>query len=84
MTEASSRVLAEFDELVKVENGGKDSRRRFIRMKEAVEAYGMSRTKLRREALIAGALYRVGDTLLINVDIFEKYLETFRIPGEMW
>ena len=84
MTEASSRVLAEFDELVKVENSGKDSRRRFIRMKEAVEAYGMSRTKLRREALIAGALYRVGDTLLINVDIFEKYLETFRIPGEMW
>ena len=52
-------------------------------MNEATQIYHMSRTKLAEEALKAGAMYKIGSTVLINVQIFDEYLEGFRIPGVM-
>ena len=60
-----------------------DSRQKFMRVKDACEAYHMSRPKIMEETLTAGALYRLNKTILINVNIFDEYLETCRIPGEM-
>lgn len=37
---------------------------------------------MQEHAKAAGATYKMGNKVLINTDIFEMYLEQFRIPGE--
>lgn len=31
---------------------------------------------------MAGATYKMGNKVLVNTDIFEAYLEQYRIPGD--
>lgn len=81
MNEATKKTLSQFKELTDSEQH--DARQKFVRMKEATQIYHMSRTKLAEEALKAGAMYKIGSTILINVQIFDEYLEGFRIPGVM-
>lgn len=57
-------------------------KRRFVTYKEAVELYGIGLTKLQEYAKIAGATYKLGGKVLVNTEIFEAYLEQFRVPGE--
>ena len=57
-------------------------RKRFVTYKEASELYSMGLTRIQEHAKIAGATYKMGNKVLINTDIFEAYLEQFRIPGE--
>lgn len=57
-------------------------RKRFVTYKEAAELYSMGLTRVQEHAKSAGATYKMGNKVLVNVDIFEAYLEQFRIPGE--
>ena len=57
-------------------------RKRFVTYREAAEMYSMGLTKLMEHAKIAGATYKMGNKVLINTDIFDVYLEQFRIPGD--
>ena len=57
-------------------------RKRFVTYREAAELYSMSLTRIQEHAKIAGATYKMGNKVLINTDIFEAYLEQFRVPGE--
>ena len=57
-------------------------RKRFVTYKEASELYSMGLTRIQEHAKAAGATYKMGNKVLINTDIFEMYLEQFRIPGE--
>ena len=57
-------------------------RKRFVTYKDASELYSMGLTRIQEHAKIAGATYKMGNKVLINTDIFEAYLEQFRIPGE--
>lgn len=57
-------------------------RKRFVTYKEASELYSMGLTRIQEHAKTAGATYKMGNKVLINTDIFEAYLEQFRIPGE--
>lgn len=57
-------------------------RKRFVTYKEAVELYSIGLTKVQEYAKIAGATYKMGNKVLVNTDIFEAYLEQYRIPGE--
>ncbi len=82
MNQESERVLSKVGELVEKEK--LNPKQKYLRVKEAVEVYPMSRTKLTEEALKCGALHKVGSITLINVETFEKYLESCRIPGEMY
>ena len=82
MNQESERVLSKAGELVEKEK--LNPKQKYLRVKEAVEVYPMSRTKLTEEALKCGALHKVGSITLINVETFEKYLESCRIPGEMY
>ncbi len=82
MNQESERVLSKVGELVEKEK--LNPKQKYLRVKEAVEIYPMSRTKLTEEALKCGALHKVGSITLINVETFEKYLESCRIPGEMY
>lgn len=57
----------------------KIDRKRFVRYKEGAELYSMSQSKFEQMAKEAGAIYKLNKVVLVNCDIFEEYLETFRI-----
>ena len=57
-------------------------RKRFVTYKEATELYSMGLTRVQEHAKVAGATYKMGNKVLVNTDIFEAYLEQFRIPGD--
>lgn len=57
-------------------------RKRFVTYKEAAELYSMGLTRIQEHAKIAGATYKMGNKVLVNTDVFEAYLEQFRIPGD--
>ena len=54
----------------------------FVRYKEGAEMYSMCQKTFEMRAKEAGAVYKVGKSVLVNCDIFEKYLELFRLPSE--
>ena len=56
--------------------------KKFVRYQEGAELYSIGLTKfqkLAKEAKEAKAVYKVDKVALVNCEIFEKYLETFRI-----
>lgn len=57
----------------------KKDKKRFVRYKEGAELYSMSQPKFEQLAKDAGAIYKLNKLVLVNVDIFEEYLESFRI-----
>ena len=57
-------------------------RKRFVTYKEAAALYSMGMNRIQEHAKLAGATYKMGNKVLVNRDIFEAYLEQFRIPGE--
>ncbi len=57
-------------------------RKRFVTYKEASELYSIGLTRVQEHTRSAGATYKMGNKVLVNTDIFEAYLEQFRIPGE--
>lgn len=56
----------------------KQMRKRFVRYKEGAELYSLGLTKFQELAKEAKAVYKVDKVALVNCEIFEKYLETFR------
>lgn len=58
-------------------------RRQFLRYQEAELVYSMTHRKLLEIAGKAGAIYRIDNTVLINRDIFNEYLEQFREPSTL-
>lgn len=56
----------------------KDKLKKFVRMKEGVEMYSMSRTSLTNLAREASAIYKVGGIVLLNTEVLDQYLELFR------
>ena len=55
------------------------SGKRFVRYKEGAEMYSMCQSKFEQMAKDAKAIYKVDKLVLVNCDIFEDYLETFRL-----
>ena len=53
--------------------------KRFVRDKEGAELYSMCQSKFEQMAKDAKAVYKVDKLVLVNCDIFEEYLETFRL-----
>ncbi len=82
MNQETQQSLSKVGELVEKEK--LNPKQKYLRIKEAVEVYPMSRTKLTEEALRCGALYKVGSVKFINIETFEKYLETCKIPGDLY
>lgn len=56
----------------------KSSAKKFVRYKEGAERYSIGMTKFQELAKEAGAVYKVDKLALVNCEIFEKFLETFR------
>ena len=65
-----------------VMEGARRLRRKFLRYQQAKIVYSLSHKKLMELANAAGAIYRMDGIVLINRDIFDKYLERFREKKE--
>ena len=59
---------------------GKFDKKKFVRYKEGAQLYSMSQSKFERLAKDANATYKVDKLVLVNCELFEQYLETFRVP----
>lgn len=57
----------------------KNRMKKFVRYKEEAEMYSMCQSKFERMAKDAKATYKLDKLVLVNTELFEKYLETFRI-----
>ena len=57
-------------------------RDKFVRYNEGAEIYHMGLSKFMQLAKDAKACYKVGQLVLVNTDIIDEYLETFRIVEE--
>ena len=53
--------------------------KKFVRYQERAELYSIGLTKFQELAKEAKAVYKIDKVALVNCEIFEKYLETFRI-----
>ena len=56
--------------------------KKFIRYSEGAELYSMSVSKFMQLAKDAKACYKVNQLVLVNLDIIDKYLETFHIVDD--
>jgi hypothetical protein len=53
--------------------------KKFVRYKEGAELYSMCQKKFERMAHDAGAVYKLDKLCLVNIELFERYLESFRL-----
>ncbi len=61
------------------ERMNKKKRDKFVRYSEGAEMYHMCQSKFMQLAKDAKACYKVGQMVLVNLEIIDEYLETFRI-----
>ena len=52
---------------------------KFVRYQEGAEKYSLGLTKFQELAKEAKAVYKIDKVALVNCEIFERYLESFRI-----
>lgn len=55
------------------------NKKKFVRYQEGAELYSMSLRRFQDLAKDAGAIYKVGKMVLVNCEIFDQYMETFKL-----
>ena len=68
------------EKLDEIRNNARVLRRKYLSYKEAELVYSLTHKKILELADQCGAIYRDGNTVRINVEIFEQYLERFHLP----
>lgn len=58
--------------------------KKWIRYKEALEIYPVSRKTLEKWARDCGAIHRIEDSILLDAELLEKYVESNKVPGGAW
>ena len=53
--------------------------KKFVRYQEGAELYSLGLTKFQELAKEAKAVYKLDKVALVNCEILDKYLETFRV-----
>ena len=53
--------------------------KKFVRYSDGAKMYSMGMTKFQEVAKDAKACYKIGQLVLVNTEILDKYLETFNI-----
>ena len=56
-----------------------EKKKKFVRYGEGSELYSMSLRKFQEIAKEAGAIYKIGKIVLVNCEILDEYLETFKL-----
>ena len=54
----------------------KSGKKRFVRYQEGAELYSMGLHTFEQLAKEAGAIYKIRRVVLVNLDIFDEYLDT--------
>ena len=57
----------------------KVEKKRLVRYKEGADMYSMGMNKFQTLAKDAGAILKIDRMVLVDLDIFDQYLETFRV-----
>ena len=57
----------------------KQMAKKFVRSQEGAELYSLGLTKFQELAKEAKAVYKIDKVALVNCEILDKYLETFRV-----
>ena len=57
----------------------KVEKKRLVRYKEGAEMYSMGMNKFQTLAKDAGAILKIDRMVLVDLDIFDQFLETFRV-----
>ena len=57
----------------------KVEKKRLVRYKEGAKMYSMGMNKFQTLAKDAGAILKIDRMVLVDLDIFDQYLETFRV-----
>ena len=52
--------------------------KKYVNSSEGEAIYSISHSHFMEMARAAGAVYKVGNTALVNTELFDKYLEQFR------
>jgi hypothetical protein len=52
---------------------------KFVRYRTGAEMYDMSERQFKELAKDAGAVYKINRMVLVNVELFDRYLECFRL-----
>ena len=60
----------------------KAKNKRFVRYAEGAEMYSMGITKFQELAKDAHACNKLNQLVLVNLDVLDKYLETFKITDD--
>lgn len=58
---------------------GNEIKKKFVRYKEGADLYSMSQSKFEQMAKDAGAVYKLNKLVLVNREVFDDYLESFRL-----
>lgn len=57
----------------------KINQKRLVRYKDGAEIYSMGLNKFQSLAKDAGAILKIDRMVLVDLDVFDEYLETFRV-----
>ena len=79
MQAESKKSMNQLKEMIRKD----DETKRFIRCRQGVELYNMSRPQFMKLAIEAGAAHKINSMILVDKNIFEQYLDTFKIPAQM-
>ena len=67
------------NEIRELEPMVKSGEKRFVHYQEGAELYSMGLHTFEQIAKEAGAIYKIRRLVLVNLDIFDEYLDTFRM-----
>ncbi len=59
----------------------KDVMKRYVNATEGSLIYSLGKSRFMTLAQEAGAVYKIGNSALVNTGIFERYMEKFREPA---
>lgn len=66
----------------KIMNLGQRERKRFVRYKTGAELYDVCQSTFEKWAKEAGAVCKIGKAVIVDCDVLDRYLESFRLPAE--
>ena len=67
--------------LYKTYSDTKEVMKKYVNATEGAIIYSIGKTRLMALAGEAGAIYKVGNSALVNTEVFEAYLEQFHEPS---
>lgn len=56
-----------------------DGHKKYVRWDEGAKLYSMGLHTFQKYAKDAGACYKIGNIVLVNTEIFEKFIEAFKV-----